>query len=55
MRLRTAIVFAWSLTALLQKYVAEDRNTPGAEQTNDMKSNLWKQPARAAARRSAQP
>ena len=43
------------LTALLQKYVAESRSTPGARQTNDVKINLWRQPARASAGRSVQP
>jgi arylsulfatase A len=43
------------LTALLEKYVTDGRSTPGAKQTNDVKISSWKQPARAAARRSVQP
>ncbi|MHB8521217.1 MAG: hypothetical protein ACYDH9_10715 [Limisphaerales bacterium] len=43
------------LTALLQKFVADGRSTPGAKQSNDVKINLRKQPARSAARGKAQP
>jgi arylsulfatase A-like enzyme len=43
------------LTALLQKYVAEGRSTPGAKQTNDVQINLWKQPVRRAAPLNVKP
>ncbi len=32
------------LTALLEKYVAEGRSTPGAPQQNDVSVDLWKEP-----------
>mgnify|MGYP003739594485 FL=1 len=38
------------LTALLERYVADGRSTPGKPQKNDVPVDLWKQPPAAAAR-----
>ncbi|MGQ9574793.1 MAG: sulfatase family protein [Thermoguttaceae bacterium] len=35
------------LTALLEKYVAQGRSTPGPPQQNDAAVDIWKQPAKA--------
>lgn len=37
------------LVRLLEEYVAEGRSTPGAPQKNDVRVDMWKQPARPSA------